>query len=58
MNSVPVWKWDMLVEHLRKRPGMYLTRDNELSGVPDWVADEVREELRVMAVERCPGRSL
>lgn len=58
MDSVPVWKWDMLVEGVRETPGMYLTREDELCGMPDWVADEVREELRVMAVERCPGRSL
>lgn len=48
----------MLVEGVRETPGMYLTREDELCGMPDWVADEVREELRVMAVERCPGRSL
>lgn len=58
MDSVPIFKWAMLEQSVRDRPGMYLTPENEPNNIPEWVSDESREELRRLAVERCPGRSL
>ena len=58
MDSVPIFKWEMLVEGVRETPGMYLTPDDEQKNIPEWVSDEAREELRQLAVKRCPGRSL